>query len=80
MLFRSNFRRGSWCPIWDALYWRFIAQNEYRFVNIPRMSLAVGQAFGMGAKLQEHIDTAERFLEQLHGGSGAAAVGKDQHD
>jgi hypothetical protein len=41
------------------------------------MGLAVGQAIEMGAKLRNHIDTAERFLEQLHGGSGAKAAGKD---
>ena len=77
----SNFKRGPWCPIWDALYWRFISQNEYRFINIPRMSLPVRQAVLMGTKLRDHIDTAERFLDQLHGGSGArAAVGKDQDD
>ena len=24
----SNFRKGPWCEIWDALYWRFIDRHR----------------------------------------------------
>jgi len=67
----SNFRKGPWCPIWDALYWRFIVKNEHVFEYMPRMGMAVTQAYRMEDKLRVHLETAERFLEELHGGTGS---------
>ena len=62
----SNFSKGSWCPIWDALYWRFISRHREFFAKNPRMSVMVSQCDKMGSKLDEHLRTAERFLNQLH--------------
>ncbi len=63
----SNFRRGDWCPIWDALYWRFIDRHRDFFAGNPRMSVMVRQLDKMGAKLHEHHKVADRFLDSLHG-------------
>jgi len=62
----SHFRRGEWCPIWDALYWRFIHRHREFFAKNPRMSVMVAQANRMGEKLTQHIDTAESYLQKLH--------------
>jgi deoxyribodipyrimidine photolyase-related protein len=62
----SNFSKGPWCPIWDALYWRFISRHREFFAKNPRMSVMVSQCDKMGSKLDEHLRTAERFLNQLH--------------
>jgi deoxyribodipyrimidine photolyase-related protein len=62
----SNFRKGPWCPIWDALYWRFINRHSQMFAKNPRMSMMVRQCEKMGPKLDVHLQTAERFLNSLH--------------
>jgi deoxyribodipyrimidine photolyase-related protein len=65
----SNFRKGPWCPIWDALYWRFIDRHRAFFAGNPRMSVMVAQCDRMGSRLDEHRRTAEHFLSRLHGDS-----------
>ena len=65
----SNFRKGPWCPIWDALYWRFIDRHRAFFAGNPRMSVMVAQCDRMGGRLDEHLRTAEQFLTRLHGDS-----------
>jgi deoxyribodipyrimidine photolyase-related protein len=65
----SNFRKGPWCPIWDALYWRFIDRHREFFAGNPRMSVMVAQCDRMGSRLDEHLRTAEQFLTRLHGDS-----------
>jgi len=62
----SRFRKGTWCPIWDALYWRFIHKHQEFFAANPRMSVMTAQCRKMGTKLDAHLKTAETFLEQLH--------------
>ncbi len=62
----SNFKRGSWCEVWDALYWRFIHTHRDFFSGNPRMSVMVAQCNKMGDKLNQHLRIAENFLKQLH--------------
>jgi deoxyribodipyrimidine photolyase-related protein len=61
----SDFKKGDWCPIWDALYWNFIAKHRDFFSSNPRMSVMTGQLDRMGDKLQQHQRTAEAFLSRL---------------
>jgi deoxyribodipyrimidine photolyase-related protein len=63
----SNFHKGPWCPIWDALYWRFIDRHRAFFSGNPRMSVMVAQCDRMGSRLTEHLRTADSYLERLHG-------------
>lgn len=37
----SDFKRGSWCPIVDKLYWDFIEDNSEEFRKNPRMAMMV---------------------------------------
>jgi deoxyribodipyrimidine photolyase-related protein len=62
----SNFRKGPWCAIWDALYWRFIHRHRDFFAANPRMSVMVAQCERMGSRLDEHLRTAEQYLARLH--------------
>ncbi|MBM4074438.1 MAG: cryptochrome/photolyase family protein [Planctomycetes bacterium] len=62
----SRFDKGPWCPIWDALYWRFINKHRDFFTANPRMSVMVAQCDRMGERLNEHLRIAESFLTQLH--------------
>jgi deoxyribodipyrimidine photolyase-related protein len=61
----SRFSRGEWCPIWDALYWRFIHRHREFFASNPRMSVMVAQLDRMGDKLTQHLKTAEGYLRRL---------------
>jgi deoxyribodipyrimidine photolyase-related protein len=61
----SNFKKGDWCPIWDALYWNFIDKHREFFSSNPRMSVMVAQCERMGAKLDQHRVVAAHFLEKL---------------
>jgi deoxyribodipyrimidine photolyase-related protein len=64
----SNFKSGSWCAIWDALYWRFVDKHRDFFAKNPRMAVIVSQCERMGKKLDIHREVADRFLQGLHGG------------
>ena len=37
----SDYKKGDWCEIWDALYWRFIKKYENFFRSNPRLSLMI---------------------------------------
>jgi deoxyribodipyrimidine photolyase-related protein len=62
----SNFQRGPWCEVWDALYWRFVDRHRDFFAGNPRMSMMARQCERLGAKLTQHHRTADKFLERLH--------------
>lgn len=62
----SHYSKGPWCETWDALYWRFIHLHRDFFLRNPRMSMMVRQTEKMGeARLRQHLDRAESFLENL---------------
>jgi len=63
----SDYAKGDWCEVWDALYWRFIDREREFFSANPRMRVMVGQLDRMGPKLDRHRSVADRFLEKLHG-------------
>jgi deoxyribodipyrimidine photolyase-related protein len=62
----SDHKKGDWCPVWDALYWRFIDRHADFFRSNPRMAVMVSMKDKLGKKLVEHHRTAERFLGTLH--------------
>jgi deoxyribodipyrimidine photolyase-related protein len=61
----SNFAKGAWCPIWDALYWRFIDLHSDFFSANPRMAVMVKMKDKLGEKLREHRRVADEFLSRL---------------
>lgn len=63
----SDYPKGDWCEVWDALYWRFIDRERKFFSANPRMRVMVGQLDRMGSKLDHHRKVADRFLGVLHG-------------
>ncbi len=63
----SDYAKGDWCEVWDALYWRFIDRERAFFGANPRMRVMVGQLDRMGKKLDQHRAVAANFLEKLHG-------------
>lgn len=61
----SDFKKGPWCELWDALYWRFIEEHRSFFESNPRMKVMTGQLDRMGDKLAAHRRRAQTYLESL---------------
>jgi deoxyribodipyrimidine photolyase-related protein len=62
----SDYKKDSWCSIWDALYWRFVDRHADFFTANPRMAVMVKMKDKLGAKMAEHRRVAESFLDRLH--------------
>lgn len=62
----SDYPKGEWCEILDALYWRFILVNDDFFLSQPRMSMMarLAQKFS-SQKKRKIISTAESFIEKV---------------
>ena len=62
----SDYPRGPWCDIWDALYWHFISKHRHIFQKNPRMRVMVSSLDRMPlAKKSDYVAKAEQFLEAL---------------
>jgi deoxyribodipyrimidine photolyase-related protein len=62
----SNYSKGDWQVIWDALFWRFIHQHQDFFRSNPRTSMLVHTYSKMSEdKIKGHLEKANAFLESL---------------
>jgi deoxyribodipyrimidine photolyase-related protein len=62
----SDFSSGTWCEIWDDLYWRFICKHRNLFEQNPRMKVIANQLDRMPkARLKRHLTNADTFLDTL---------------
>lgn len=62
----SNFEKGDWCEIWDALFWRFVYKYKKVLEKNPRMSMMIMQLNKMDkSKLRNHIKIADTYLNKL---------------
>jgi len=62
----SDYPKGEWQQIWDALFWRFLAIHREFFMKNPRLSMLV-KSFDKWdkAKQQTVYTTAENYLATL---------------
>jgi deoxyribodipyrimidine photolyase-related protein len=68
----SDYKKGPWCEVWDALFWRFMHVNRSFFLKNPRLGMLVGTFDKMPeAKREAHLQTAARWLAQLDALNGA---------
>lgn len=62
----SDETKGTWCGVWDALFWSFIGDHADFFLGNPRLSMMARNWLKMpAAKQQEHRATADGFLAGL---------------
>jgi deoxyribodipyrimidine photolyase-related protein len=62
----SDYKKGEWCTIWDALYWRFIYVNREEFAQNQRMRMMISLLDRMNKdKLEAHLAVAEEYLKTL---------------
>jgi deoxyribodipyrimidine photolyase-related protein len=62
----SDYKKGSWCKVWDGLYWRFLSKHKNLFAHNPRMNMMMRLLEKMDSKkLSAHIKAAEDYLSKL---------------
>lgn len=62
----SNYPKGNWQEIWDALFWNFMDQHRDFFAKQPRLSMLLKSLDKMDRQKREaHLLTADRFLKSL---------------
>ena len=62
----SNYEKGDWQEIWDALFWHFMHVHRSFFQQNPRLGMLIGNFDKMEAEKQKNLlNTAHRFLEGL---------------
>lgn len=61
----SDCKPGSWCDIWDSLYWSFVADHRALFSSNPRSRMLCSHLDRMGDKLADHRKRSTTFLEKL---------------
>ena len=61
----SDYKRGEWCEVVDALYWTFMEKNKLFFQSNPRLSMLIGNLKKFeGSKMVKMQEIAENF--RLH--------------
>ncbi len=62
----SDYPKGEWCELWDALFWCFIEREREFFEKQHRLGMMVRNLDKMSAeKLKGHRERADRFLSNL---------------
>jgi len=63
----SHYKKGEWAEVWDGLYWSFIAKNQEKFKDNPRMSLMLSILDRMDSeKIKKHKEAAAEYLADLN--------------
>jgi deoxyribodipyrimidine photolyase-related protein len=61
----SDYKKGDWSAIWDALFWRFIGKNANFFIKNPRMNMMAKTFEKLDKEKKKNIYTlAETFIFQ----------------
>jgi len=62
----SNYKKGDWCKVWDALFWNFMDNQREFFLKNPRMRMLISSFDKMEiTKKENHLITADNYLKNL---------------
>jgi deoxyribodipyrimidine photolyase-related protein len=63
----SDYGKGGWTEIWDALFWNFI-HNHKKYVATNNRTVFISRNLEKmpSFKLNNHLNTAEKFLISLN--------------
>ena len=62
----SDYKDGEWATIWDALFWKFINDNNSFFKKNFRLSMIAKNLDRMDRqKLESHLQIATKFINNL---------------
>ena len=59
----SNYKKGEWCGIWDALYWNFINENRDFFRKNPRTSMMINMYDKKSKEVKNNYLKIEKGLQ-----------------
>ncbi len=66
LLKMGDYKKGTWCDVWDGLFWRFMHVHRDFFNRNPRLGMLVKTFEKMpDEKKRKHIENAEKFLTSL---------------
>ena len=66
LLKMSDYKKGSWCDVWDVLFWRFMHVHRDFFLKNPRLGMLVHSFDKMtDEKKSTHLKNANHFLKKL---------------
>lgn len=62
----SCYKKGSWCEIWDGLYWKFVSEKFQFLAKNPRLSMMVAM-WGKKSKAEKVrlLTSADQFIEKV---------------
>lgn len=62
----SNYKKGNWAPIWDALFWHFMHKQRKFFSSNPRLGMLLNMFDKMDpTKRESHLTLAQKWLDGL---------------
>ena len=62
----SNYKKGDWQVIWDALFWRFMHINRAFLSKNPRLNMLIRSLDRMAVEKRNlHFETADDYLKSL---------------
>ena len=62
----SDYEKGTWQPIWDGLFWRFMHVHRDFFLQNPRIGMLVKTFDKMSEeKRNTHLQAADNYLQSL---------------
>ena len=62
----SNYKKGEWEQIWDALYWRFVNKHRQTFAKNIRMNFMIKLYDKKTEQVKQEMEIkAQNFLDQL---------------
>lgn len=62
----SDYKKGDWCQVWDALYWRFIHKYQDKLRGNFRMSMMLNLVNKKSSEqINRYYQIADEFLEKL---------------
>ena len=62
----SNYKKGEWCKVWDALFWNFMDKQRSFFLKNPRMRMLISSFDKMdNTKRENYIISADNYLNKL---------------
>ena len=68
LLKMSDYKKGKWTEVWDALFWRFMHVHRDFFTKNPRLGMLLKTFDKWPAeKRNQHLLVAENFLHELDG-------------
>lgn len=59
----SNYKKGPWCEIWDALFWHFMNKQRNFFLSNPRLGMLINTYDKMSDKRKSEIEVTVQGLK-----------------